>query len=155
MPKHRQLNREEKLTRAIDMRKKHRDLKKAEKLINSVMRSLKTEPDRKLAKEFLMKSFEQLGLIYFTRGRNGRSLYYFNRAIALAKEIDTKKTYNYERILAISTRVYVARGRRDLAAEIFAKIIGRLIARGIFRLAAVIIDLYKEFLRANHEKEAS
>lgn len=149
--KHRRtpMTRDEKLSRAIQARKKHRDLKTAEKLINSVMRSLKTEPDRKLAKEYLMKSFEQLGLIYFARGRNGRSLYYFNRALKLAKEIDTPKTYNYELILALSTRVYVARGQRDLAAEIFAKIIGRLIGRGIYRLAAVIVDLYKEFLRAS------
>lgn len=146
----------DKLNRAIYVRTRYNDLKTAEKLVRSFMRSLRTEPDRQEAKNDAMHGFEQLGLIYFARGRNGRSLYYFNRAIAIAKDLDTSKSFDYERILSVSTRVYVARGQRAQAEEIFAKVIGRLLAKGIFWLAKSILKLFKEFLQAqNRQKEAT
>jgi tetratricopeptide (TPR) repeat protein len=135
------LTRQEKLNRAKLVRRQYHDLKTAEKLVNSVMRSLKTEPDRLEAKKILIDAFEQLGLIYFARGRNGRSLYYFKRAIKLAHEIDNSKSITYEKLLVVSARVYIARGQHDVAEELYATAIGRLVGKGLWRLAAFLKEI--------------
>jgi len=147
------MTRQEKMNRAIFVRMRYRDLKTAEKLVNSVLRSLKGEPNRQAAKTILIEAFEQLGLIYFARGRNGRSLYYFKRAIKLAKELDTSKSFTYERLLAVSARVYIARGQHDLADEMYGTAIGRLLAKGVLWLAGSILSLYKEFLLTQQRKK--
>ncbi len=150
------MTRTEKLNRAIFVRKKYGNLKEAEKLVRSVMRSLKAEPDKDEAKKFLTDSFEQLGLIYFARGRNGRALWYFNQAIKLAKEVDGPKTFNYERLLSIAAEVHIARGRYDLADEMYAEAIVSLLKKGVGWLASAILKIYKEFLKQrNRKKEAS
>lgn len=147
------MSRREKLDRAIFVRKELRDLKTAEKLVKSVMRSLKTEPDRQAAQKMLVDSFEQLGLINFAKGRNGRSLYYFKRAIKLAKELDTPKSYTYEKLLVVSARVYEARGQYELVEKMYGTAIGRLIAKGALNLVGGILKLLKEFLLSRKRKK--
>ncbi len=150
------MTRIEKINRAIFVRKKYGNLKAAEKLVRSAMRSLKTEPNRDEARKILTDGFEQLGLINFARGRNGRALWYFNQAIRLAKDVDGPKTFNYERLLSIAAEVHIARGRYDLADEMYAEAIVSLLKKGVGWLASAILKIYKEFLKErNRKKEAS